>query len=185
SLSTRSRQFTSLSEVLTAATQGSPTLSVRRLNGKAHSKRLDICKLKCRFQSVDANRLLTRSHLNGEMLRSSRNNKMRSTIARNQRLSKSILSKKNMRTIIKFLMHKNFLLQCCDIGIGLKYDIRCCKDARKSLVDKVMLTLKNSPGKVMGVSYTISATEQFSGSFTDARIPNKIEGNTTVHLSVA
>ncbi|GBM20564.1 hypothetical protein AVEN_4644-1, partial [Araneus ventricosus] len=153
SRSTRSHQFTSLSEVLPAAPQGSPTQSIRRLNGKAHSKRLDLCKLKCRFQSVDANRLLTRSHLNGKMLRSSRNNKMRSTIGRNQRLSKSILSKKNMRTIIEFLMHKNNvcdivqLLQCCDIVIGLKDDIRCCKDARKSLVDKVLLTLKNSPGK--------------------------------------
>ncbi|GBM37274.1 Estradiol 17-beta-dehydrogenase 2 [Araneus ventricosus] len=118
SRSTRSRQFTSLSEVLTTAPQGSPTQSVRRLNGEAHSKRLDLCKLKCRFQSDDANRLLMRFHLNGKMLRSSRNNKMRSTIGRNQRLSKPILSKKNTRTVIKFLMHKNFP-SVADIGIGL------------------------------------------------------------------
>ncbi|GBL88701.1 hypothetical protein AVEN_33499-1 [Araneus ventricosus] len=103
-----SRQFTSLSEDFTAAPQGSPTQSVRRLNGEAYSKRLDLCKLKRRFQSVDANSLLTRSHLNGKMLRSSIKNKMRSTIGRNQRLSRPILSKKNMRTIIKFLMSKNF-----------------------------------------------------------------------------
>ncbi|GBL73743.1 hypothetical protein AVEN_61725-1 [Araneus ventricosus] len=82
--------------------------SGRQLNGKARSKRLDLRKLKCRFQSVDANHLLTRSHLNGKMPLSSRNNKMRSTVGRNQRLSKPFLLKKDMRTIIKYLTHKKF-----------------------------------------------------------------------------
>ncbi|GBM44062.1 hypothetical protein AVEN_167802-1 [Araneus ventricosus] len=139
---------------------------------------------KCRFQSVDANRLLTKSHLNGEMLRSSRNNKMRPLQGGTKHLVSLSCRRKTSEQLLSSLCTKPFPLQYCDIGIGLKDDIRCCKDARKSLVDKVLLTLKKSPGKAMGVPYTISATEQFSGFFTDARIPNKIEGNTKVRLSV-